>query len=125
MENLLFKDEVFAIQKAIFEVNREMGAGFLEAVYQECLIREFTGLAIPFIAHSELALSYKGAPLAQAYKPDFICYGKIIVELKATQDLVALHRAQVLNYLKATRFRLGILVNFGAHPKAQIERIVN
>ena len=125
MENLLFKQEAFAIQGAIFEVNREMGAGFLEAVYQECLAREFERLAIPYVAHQELTLSYKGNELLQTYKPDFICYGKIIVELKAIQELGAIHRAQVLNYLKATKFRLGLLVNFGSFPKAQIERIAN
>jgi len=125
MENLIFKDEAFAIQGAIFEVNREMGAGFLEAVYQECLAREFARMNIPFVAHKDLVLPYKGVALNQTYKADFICYDKIIVELKATQDLAPSHRAQVINYLKATRLRLGILVNFGAHPKAQIERIVN
>jgi len=125
MENLIFKDEAFAIQGAIFEVNREMGAGFLEAVYQECLAREFARMNIPFVAHKDLVLAYKGVALNQTYKADFICYDKIIVELKATQDLAPSHRAQVINYLKATRLRLGILVNFGAHPKAQIERIVN
>ncbi len=125
MENLLFKDEIFAIQGAIFEVNREMGAGFLEGVYQECLAREFARINIPFVAHQELILSYKGTPLIQTYKPDFICHDKIIVELKAVQELSPSHRAQVLNYLKATQFRLGILVNFGCHPKAQVERIIN
>ena len=125
MENSLFKEEVFAIQGAIFEVGREMGAGFLEAVYQECLAREFARMNIPYVAHQELALSYKGAPLLQTYKPDFVCYGEIIVELKATQEFAPIHRAQVLNYLKASRFRLGLLVNFGAYPKAKVERIVS
>jgi GxxExxY protein len=124
MGELLFKDECYALQGAIFEVNREMGAGFLEAVYQECLAREFARMNIPFVAHQELVLSYKGKPLAQTYKPDFVCYGKIILELKATQDLAIAHKAQVLNYLKATQFRLGLLVNFGTYPNAHIERII-
>ena len=96
----------------------------LEAVYQECLEREFKLKGIPFERQKPLALTYKGAPLEQAYKPDFICYGAIIVELKAVKDLLPEHRAQIFNYLKATRFRVGLLVNFSSHPKATIERIV-
>lgn len=125
MKTIIFKQESFAIQGAIFEVNREMGSGFLEAVYQECLAREFERLAIPYAAHHELVLSYKGTRFVQTYKPDFICYGKIIVEIKAIQELGAPHGAQVLNYLKATQFRLAFLVNFGTSPKAQIERIAH
>ena len=125
MDDPLFKHEVFAIQGAIFEVSREMGTGFLESVYQECLTREFSRLGIPFAAQRELTLSYKGTPLTQTYKPDFVCYNSIIIELKVAQELSRAHRAQVLNYLKATQFRLGLLVNFGAYPKAQVERIIN
>ena len=125
MKTIIFKQESFAIQGAIFEVNREMGSGFLEAVYQECLAREFERLEIPYVAHQELVLHYKGARLAQTYKPDFICYGKIVVEIKAIQALGATHRAQALNYLKATQLRLAFLVNFGTSPKAQIERIAH
>jgi len=125
MDDPLFKQEAFAIQGAIFEVSREMGPGFLEAVYQECLAREFTRLAIPFAAQRELVLAYKGTPLIQTYKPDFVCYDKIIIELKVAQELIPAHKAQVLNYLKATQFRLGLLVNFGAYPKAQVERVIN
>jgi len=124
MNELLYKDEVFTIQGAIFEVNRELGSGFLEAVYQECLMLEFTRRAIPFIAHKELSLNYKGHRLAQTYRADFICYDQIIIELKACEALSGAHRAQLLNYLKATQMRLGLLVNFGCHPKAQIERLV-
>lgn len=122
MGELLFKDEVFAIQGAIFEVSREMGIGFLEAVYQECLAREFARQSIPHLSHPNLNLVYKGEPLTQIYVPDFICFDKIIVELKVAQAITEVHRAQVLNYLKATKLRLGLIVNFGAHPKAQIER---
>ena len=121
---VLFKDECFAIQGAIFEVYREMGCGFLEVVYQECLEKEFCHKAIPFEAQSLLALRYKGERLIQTYKPDFICYGKIIVELKAVKDIGDEHRAQMINYLKATGLRLGLLVNFGHYPKATVERIV-
>lgn len=125
MENeLLYRDECYSIQGAIFEVYREMGSGFLEAVYQECLEKELRRRGIPFIAQQELRLFYKGEELKQSYKPDLICYEKIIVELKALRELTGEHRSQVLNYLKSTGMRLGLLVNFGCNPKAAVERIV-
>lgn len=124
-EKVLYPDECYAIQGAVFDVYREMGCGFLEAVYQECLEREFRLRQLPFEAQKELVLSYKGEQLAQTYKPDFICYGKIIVELKAVKEIAPEHKAQLLNYLKATGMELGLLVNFGAYPKAEIIRIAN
>lgn len=124
-EKVLFPDECYAIQGAIFDVYTEMGCGFLEAVYQECLEREFTKQTIPFQPQVELQLNYKGDPLKQTYKPDFICYEKIIVEIKAVKELGAEHKAQLLNYLKATGLELGLLVNFGSYPKTVIIRIAN
>lgn len=121
-EKILFKDESYKIQGAIFEVYREMGCGFLEAVYQECLEKELTQRGIPFVAQQELQLTYKGENLRQTYKPDLICYGQIIVELKAAKEIAPEHKAQVINYLKATNMKLGLLINFGSHPKVQIER---
>ena len=121
---IVFKDESYAIQGAIFEVYREMGCGFLESVYQECLEKELKARGIPFETQKELRLHYKGEPLQQAFKPDLICYGKIIVELKAVRELAPEHTAQVLNYLKATGMTLGLLVNFGSRPKVTIERLV-
>ncbi|MHC5116601.1 MAG: GxxExxY protein, partial [Planctomycetota bacterium] len=97
---------------------------FLESVYQECLEKELTAREIPFVAQPELKLAYKEQPLQQTYKPDLICYGKIIVELKAAKDISHEHRAQVINYLKATGLKLGIVVNFGHYPKVQIERFI-
>jgi GxxExxY protein len=123
-ERLLFRDEVYAIQGAVFEVYREMGCGFLEAVYHECLEREMTSRGIPFVAQQELHLTYKGTVLNQVYRPDFICYGQVILELKAVKEIASEHRAQILDYLKATGLRLGLIVNFGHHPKAEIERLV-
>lgn len=123
-QGILYKEECFNIQGAVFEVYREIGCGFLEPVYQECLIREFTFRNIPFISQPELAIRYKGNLLSMTYRPDFICYGKIIIEIKAIKDSADEHRAQVLNYLKATNIRLGLLVNFGHYPKATIERII-
>src|SRR3954462_3006231 len=96
---LLHAGEVFRIQGAVFEVNKAMGPGFLEAVYQECLALEFAARAIPFRAKPRLALAYKGRPLEQTYEPDFVCFDAVIVELKAGRELCAEHRAQVLNYL--------------------------
>ncbi len=123
-EKILFKEEVFAIQGAIFEVYREMGCGFLEAVYQECLEKELRLRKIPFVSQKELLLTYKNMPLEHRYKPDLICYDKIILELKAVTDLGKEHKAQLFNYLKASGLRLGLLVNFGHHFKAQIVRII-
>ena len=102
-----------------------MGAGFLEAVYQECLALEFTARGIPFAALKPLRLAYKGQVLQQVYQPDFICFDKIIVELKAVQRLAPEHRAQVLNYLQATDLSVGLLVNFAASPKAENDYNVN
>ena len=123
-ERLVYSEEVFRIQGAIYEVNREMGVGFLEAVYQECLAIEFSTRKIPFLASPQLPLKYKGQGLRQTYVPDFVCFGLIIVELKAARELAPEHRAQVINYLRATGLRLGLLVNFGGAPKARIERLV-
>jgi GxxExxY protein len=100
-----------------------MGAGFLEAVYQECLAIEFTASGVPFRALRPLELKYKGQALRQTYAPDFVCFDRIIVELKAVRVLAPEHRAQTLNYLRATGLRLGVLVNFGSTPTAQIERL--
>ena len=121
---LLFEQETFSIRGAIFEVYRELGCGFLEAVYQECLKKELTARNIPFIAQPQLSLFYKREQLNQTYKPDFICYDSIILELKALSGLTGEHRAQLLNYLKATDLKLGLLVNFGSYPKAVVERLV-
>ncbi len=121
---ILFKDESYKIMGACFEVYKDKGAGFLEPVYQECLEIELELMGIPFKAKSELELHYKGRLLKQKYIPDFMCYDKIIVELKAVKSLTDEHRAQVHNFLKATGLRLGLLVNFGHYPKTEYERIV-
>ena len=100
-----------------------MGCGFTESVYQECLAIELQEKGIPFLAQPELELEYRGRTLQQHFRPDFVCYGSIILEIKALASLVDEHKAQVLNYLNATGYRLGLLVNFGTHPKLQSERI--
>jgi GxxExxY protein len=122
--NLIHAEEAFAIQGAVYDVYRAMGGGFLESVYQECLALEFAARRIPFRATPKLTLTYKGVTLQQTYAPDFVCFDRIIVELKAVREVAPEHRAQVLNYLRATGFELGLLVNFRPSAKATVERLV-
>ena len=124
MEEFLYKDESYAIRGAVFEVYREMGCGFLEPVYQECMEKELRRRKIPFQTEQEICIHYKDDPLNKSYRADLICYEKIILELKAVEALTDKHRAQLFNYLKATNIRLGFLINFGHYPKAEIERII-
>ncbi|MFO7936693.1 MAG: GxxExxY protein [Kiritimatiellia bacterium] len=123
--DMLFKDEGYQITGACFEVHNHMGCGFLEAVYQECLELEFSEKRIPFVAQPNLKLKYKKYALKKHYVPDFLCYDKIVVEIKTEKKLENIDHAQIINYLKATRLELGILVNFGHYPKLEIERFVN
>ncbi len=119
---LLYREDAFRIRGAVFDVYRAMGAGFLEAVYQECLALEFAARGIAFEGSKSLPLEYKGRALKQTYIADFVCHGRIIVELKAVRAIAPEHRAQTINYLRATDMKLGLLVNFGASPLAEIER---
>jgi GxxExxY protein len=121
---IVYREESYAIMGACFEVYKEKGCGFLEGVYQECLCLEFVLQNILFSAQLPLGLTYKGQPLQQKYLPDFICFEKIILEIKAVVKLDDVHRAQVHNYLKSTGYKLGLLVNFGHHPLLEHERIV-
>ena len=121
---LVYEEDTYKILGACFEVYKEKGCGFLEAVYQECLEIEFEIQQLPFQSRSELQLTYKERILKQTYIPDFICFGKIILEIKAVTNLNDEHRAQVHNYLKATGYKVGLLVNFGHYPKVEHERIV-
>ncbi len=121
---LLFEEETFRVRAAVFEVSLQLGTGFLEAVYQEALAIEFEDQQIPFLASPALGVTYKGRLLTQTYRPDFVCFDQIIVELKSVRELAPEHRAQTLNYLKATGMRVGLLVNFGCAPKARVERLV-
>jgi GxxExxY protein len=121
---VVYKDESYRIMGACFEVYKEKGCGFVEAVYHECLEIEFELQDIPFKSLTQLLLSYKGKQLKQKLIPDVLLFDMIVVELKAVKELTDEHRAQVHNYLRATEFRLGLLVNFGHFPKVQYERIV-
>jgi GxxExxY protein len=123
-KNIIYKEESYKVNGAIFEVYRQMGSGFLEAVYQECLGREFHARGIPYHSQKDLPLMYKGERLSQTYRVDFVCYDKMIIEIKAVKNILNEHRAQVFNYLKSTGFHLGLLANFGHSPLATIERIV-
>ena len=114
MINLVYKEESYKIVGACFEVHKELGPGFLEPVYQEALSREFMIQKIPHERETTLTITYKDIKLDKKYIADFVCFDKIIVELKALNNLTTEHEAQVINYLKATGFKLGILVNFGS-----------
>ena len=123
MTEIVYKKESYAIIGACFEVYNEKGCGFLEPVYQECLGIEFEYQRVPAIPKPSLTLSYRGRILTQTYEPDYVCFEKIIVELKTVSVVIDEHRAQLLNYLHATGFELGLLVNFGHYPTLQYERI--
>lgn len=122
--NVLYKDECYRVMGACFEVYKEKGCGFVEPVYQECLSVELTLQEIPFRQQVDLPLEYKGRRLQQRYRPDYVCFEKIILEIKAVSKLHDEHRAQVHNYLKSAQYKLGLLVNFGHFPKVQWERII-
>jgi GxxExxY protein len=121
---IIYKEESYKIIGAAMEVYNQLGHGFLEAVYQEALEREFSLRGIPYERERELTICYKGEKLLQTYKTDFLCYGKIIVELKAVSALEDCHRAQVYNYIRATKSRLGLLINFGNSVELEWERKV-
>ncbi len=124
MNKLIHEKETYAILGACFEVYKEKGCGFLEAVYQESLEIEFELQGIPAKALVPLSLTYKGRKLKKTYEADFICYDQVLIELKAVSALTDEHRAQVQNYLHATGLRVGLLVNFGHYPKVEHERFV-
>jgi GxxExxY protein len=121
---IVYKDESYAVVGACFAVYNEMGYGFTEPIYQECLEIELTDRGIPFRSQAELPLMYRGRRLEKSFIPDFICCEKIIVEIKAVKEFVDEHRAQLHTYLKATGYKLGLLVNFGHHGEVLYERIV-
>ena len=124
MTQLIHERETYEILGACFEVYKEKGCGFLEAVYQECLEIELTLRGVPARSLVPLPLTYKGQPLAKHYEADFVCFEKVLVELKAVSKITDEHRAQVQNYLNATGHRVGLLVNFGHYPKVEHERFV-
>ena len=120
----MFAEEVYAITGAAIEVHKKLGPGFLEAVYQEALEIEFELREIPFASQKNLTIRYKGVVLKKVYCADFVCYGKIIVELKALSKLSGTEEAQLLNYLRATGLEVGVLINFGSSPRLEWKRFV-
>jgi GxxExxY protein len=120
---VVYKDECYEIYGCIYAVNRKLGTGFLEAVYQEALEIELSRKNIPFVSQQELEIIYDGIPLVNKYVADIICYGKIIIELKAVSRINDQHKAQLMNYMAATGYKLGLLVNFNSFPKSEIIRI--
>jgi GxxExxY protein len=125
MTEIILKDEVYAITAAAIEVHRELGAGFAEPVYQEAHEIELGRRSVPFEVQRPLVSHYKGQRLKKEYIADLICYGQIIVELKALDKLAGREESQLLNYLKATGFHVGLLINFGSHGKLEWKRFVN
>ena len=120
---LLYADESYKINGALYEVHKELGPGLLEKVYQEALEKELKRQGIPFEREKSFTIMYKGEELEQKYIADFVIYDKIVVELKAVDELLPVHKAQVINYLAITGYKLGLLVNFNAR-QVKPERIV-
>ncbi|MBL8089727.1 MAG: GxxExxY protein [Anaerolineales bacterium] len=124
MSELIYKDEVFAIVGAAIEVHSLLGSGFLEAVYQEAMEIESSSRKIPFVSQQVLQIQYKQHVLKKEYIADMICFDKIIVEFKALDKLTGREESQIINYLKATGYKVGVLINFGSHPKLEWKRFV-
>ena len=124
MTDLIYKQESYKIVGACMEVYNDLGSGFLETVYQEALAREFAAKEIPYVEQWGIDVYYKGDLLNKKFFADFICFNEIIIEIKAMEALVPVHEAQLINYLKATKKPLGLLVNFGG-PSLQYKRFAN
>ncbi len=124
MATILYKEEVYRIIGCAMEVHKILGPGFLEGVYQDALIIELARTGIPFEKERKFPVWYKEILLGRKYISDLVCFGKIIVELKATDHLIGEYESQLLNYLKVTRLRLGLLINFGSYGKLEWKRLI-
>jgi len=124
MTELIYKEEAYKVVGACMEVYNDLGSGFLESVYQEALARELAANEIPYVEQWGIDVHYKGDKLDKKFFADFICFNEIIIEIKAMEGLVPEHEAQLINYLKATKKPLGLLVNFGG-PSLQYKRFAN
>ncbi|MBR5984216.1 MAG: GxxExxY protein [Bacteroidales bacterium] len=122
MAGIIYREESYEITGAIYEVYNTLGSGFLECVYQEALEYELDQRGIPFVSHPEIRIKYHDIVLSHKFIPDIVCYDKIIVELKSVSEICDANYAQLINYLKASGMKLGLLVNFGATPKIDIRR---
>jgi GxxExxY protein len=121
---IFFKEEVYQVIGAAIEVHRELGNGFLEAVYHEALELELTSREIPFKSQFPLKIKYKDTVLRKEYVADLICFNTIVVEIKAVSQLGGSEEAQIINYLKATGLKVGLLVNFGSVGKLEWKKFV-
>ncbi|MDR0352028.1 MAG: GxxExxY protein [Opitutaceae bacterium] len=124
-DDLIYKDEVYKIMGACFSVYKEKGNGYTEPVYQDSMEIELDYLKIPFDTQRNYPIYHRSVKLKHSYTPDLLCYDKIILELKAVKKLTPEHRAQVINYLKVTGCKVGLLVNFCGYPQLEWERLVN
>lgn len=124
MTDLLLKDEVYAIIGAAIEVHKEQGSGYAEDIYQESLEIELADRGIPFEPQKPLQVRYKTRTLKKKFVADFVCFNQMIVEIKAIDQLTAREESQVLNYLKATGLRVGLLINFGSEGKLEWKRYI-
>ena len=122
---MIYEQECYAIRGALYEVYGVLGTGFAEEVYQEAVEKELALRGVPFEPQKPLHLLYKGVQMEKAYRADIVCYDKIILELKAIKALLPEHDAQLLNYLKVTQFKLGLLINFCHFPKLDIRQFAN
>ncbi len=123
-ENFLYKDEVYKIIGAAIEVHKELGPGFLESVYEEAMTYESEDRQIPFETQVKIPVHYKGKRMKKEFIADYVGYGKIIVEFKCIPKLTKVEEAQILNYLKATGSKVGLLINFGSHGRLEWNRYV-
>jgi len=123
-QELLYKEEVYQIIGAAIEVHKELGHGFLESVYEECLCIESDDRNIPYETQVNLSIRYKGKKIKKEFIADYIGFGKIIVELKCIPKLTRVEEAQIINYLKATGLKVGLLINFGSREKLEWKRYI-
>jgi len=121
---LLYKEEVYAIIGAAIEVHKELGAGFLESVYEEAMVLESAKKQIPCKTQVKIPIQYKGNKLNKEFIADYIGYEKIVVEFKCITKLTKIEEAQIINYLKATEMKVGILINFGSNEKLEWKRFI-
>lgn len=123
-KDLLYKDEVYAIVGAAIEVHKTLGPGFLESVYEEAMLIESEERGIPCKSQVNIPVYYKKRKLEKEFRADYVGYSKIVVEFKGIPKLTNVEKAQLLNYLKATRMKVGLLINFGSHGKLEWKRFV-
>lgn len=124
MNDLVFKEESYAIIGAAMEVHSQLGCGFIEKVYQDALEIEFGLKGIPYNREKHLPVLYKGQRIKHDYYADFICFDKIVIECKAVSEILDIHKAQTLNYMKINNLKLGIIINF-SQQSLEYKRIIN